>query len=141
MSETYRVATESVPVAQDLSEAQGWIGMKVQFLVDSLSGGAESIVFGRTIFAPGASQHGLHRHENAEEVVLIVRGKGVVLNGDEEVEVGPGDVAFHPRGLWHGFRNTSTSEDTEMLWAWGGAGSRATAGYEPMSSSASHSHD
>lgn len=103
--------------------------MAVQFLVDRTSG-AESFVFGRTIFEPGSATHAVHRHPNAEEAVLIVNGHGVAVNGEEEVEVGPGDYVFHPRGEWHGFRNTSPDEPVEMLWVWGGAASREAAGYE-----------
>jgi quercetin dioxygenase-like cupin family protein len=79
--------------------------MAVQFLVDHRRGGAKNTVFGRAIFYPGA-EHMPHRHPNAEEVVYLVRGRGIALNGDEEIELGPGDVAFHPRNEWHGFRNT-----------------------------------
>ena len=37
---------------------------------------------------------------------------------------------FHRKGAWHGFRNTSSSEEAEMIWGWAGAASRAEAGYE-----------
>jgi len=119
----------AVPVASGLDESGGWVGMAVQFLVDRESG-AQTFVFGRTVFEPGHATHAVHRHVGAEEAVLIVSGRGVAVNGDEEVELGPGDFAFHPRGEWHGFRNTSPSEPVEMLWVWGGAASREAAGYE-----------
>ena len=119
----------TTPAAGDLDEAGGWVGMAVQFLVDHTSG-ARSFVLGRTVFAPGDATHVVHRHEQAEEAVLIVSGHGVAVNGNDEVEVGPGDFVFHPRGQWHGFRNTSPDEPVEMLWVWGGAASREAAGYE-----------
>ena len=53
-----------------------------------------------------------------------------VLHGRAvEVELGPGDVAFHPRNEWHGFRNTSPTEEAEMIWTWVGASSKEQAGY------------
>jgi mannose-6-phosphate isomerase-like protein (cupin superfamily) len=130
LPETAKPASISTtPVAPGLDDAGGWVGMEVQFLVDHASG-ADSFVLGRTVFAPGDATHALHRHLHAEEAVLILQGHGVAVNGGEEVEVGPGDVVFHPRGEWHGFRNSSPDEPVEMLWVWGGAASRDTAGYE-----------
>ena len=119
----------TTPTAGDLDETGGWVGMAVQFLVDHTSG-ARSFVLGRTVFAPGDATHAVHRHEHAEEAVLIVCGHGVAVNGDDEIPVGPGDFVFHPRGEWHGFHNTSPDEAVEMLWVWGGAASREAAGYE-----------
>jgi len=66
----------------------------------------------------------------AEEFALIVRGEGIVLDGDNEIPVKVGDLVFHRKGSWHGFRNTSDTEEAEMLWGWGGASSKAEAGYE-----------
>lgn len=130
MSETAKPASiNTTPTAPDLDESGGWIGMAVQFLVDRAAG-ADSFVFGRTIFEAGFATHEVHRHPGAEEAVLILKGRGVAVNGDEELEVGPGDYVFHPRGEWHGFRNTSADEPVEMLWVWGGAASRESAGYE-----------
>lgn len=126
---TKRVSIRTAPVAGDLDASAGWVGMSVQFLVDE-STGADSFVFGRTIFEPSAGSHAVHRHPHAEEAVMIVRGRGVAINGADEVAVGPGDVVFHPRGEWHGFRNTSPDEEVEMIWVWGGAASRRAAGYE-----------
>jgi quercetin dioxygenase-like cupin family protein len=103
--------------------------MTVQFLVDSVAAGAEHVVFGRAVFAPGESEHQWHRHPG-EEFVMIVRGEGTVLDGDNEVPVRAGDVAFHAKGAWHGFRNTSDTEEAEMIWGWAGAASRSEAGYE-----------
>lgn len=88
------------------------------------------MVVGRTVFPPGGSSHEYHRHHSAEEFVYVVRGHGVALNGDDEVEVEAGDIVFHPRNIWHGFRNPSDTEGAEVIWAWGGAGSREAAGYE-----------
>ena len=42
---------------------------------------------------------------------------------------GEGDVVYSPRGVWHGFNNTS-SEDVVLVWGWMGAGSIEASGYE-----------
>jgi len=127
-SEAYSANVATIEPVAGLDPSGGWLRMSVQFLVDGEHGGAKQTVFGRAIFHPGG-EHQAHRHPNAEEVVYLVRGHGIALNGDEEVELGPGDVAFHPRNEWHGFRNTSDTEEAEMIWAWIGASSKQDAGY------------
>jgi quercetin dioxygenase-like cupin family protein len=129
MADSFRVGIGDVAPVPGLGPDQGWVGMTVQFLVDAAAG-ARHVVFGRAVFAPGHSEHQWHRHPGAEEFAMIVRGQGIVLDGDNEILVGPGDVVFHRKGAWHGFRNTSNSEEAEMIWGWAGASSRAEAGYE-----------
>jgi quercetin dioxygenase-like cupin family protein len=123
------VSIAEVPLADGLSEDEGWVKMKVQFLISAANSGSQEVVFGRTVFAPG-SRHEAHRHVNAEEIQYLVRGQGIVIDGDGEIPVVAGDVVHTQRGQWHGFINTSESEDAEMIWAWAGAASRDTAGYE-----------
>lgn len=130
MEETYKVDIGAVPAQPDLGPDQGWVGMTVQFVIDAFNGGSENLVFGRARFAPGQSEHQWHRHENAEEFAYITKGEGIVLDGDNEIPVKAGDVAFHKKGVWHGFRNTSATEEAEMIWGWAGASSKVTAGYE-----------
>jgi quercetin dioxygenase-like cupin family protein len=127
-TESYKANVDSIEPVPGLDPSGGWIKMTVQFLVDHEHGGAKQTVFGRALFPPGA-EHESHRHPNAEEVVYLVRGHGIALNGDDEIELGPGDVAFHPRNEWHGFRNVSPTEEAEMIWAWVGASSKEEAGY------------
>ena len=129
MAGPYRANTETHPTIEDLPVEEGWIRMQVQFLIDEDHGGAENMVVGRTIFPPG-SCHELHRHPRAEEFVFIMRGHGIVLDGDDEIEVGPGDVVLHRAGHWHGLRNASDSEPVEVFWAWSGGASKAEAGYD-----------
>jgi quercetin dioxygenase-like cupin family protein len=126
---TYKASDQEVELAAGLDAKEGWIDMKVQFLIDNASAGADQMVIGRTVFAPG-SRHELHRHANAEEFQYLLSGEGVVLNADEEVPVKPGEVVFTPAGEWHGFRNASETEDAVLLWGWCGAGNREAAGYE-----------
>jgi quercetin dioxygenase-like cupin family protein len=127
---SYKVNVGEFAADPTLDSSEGWVNMAVQFLVDHAHGGARNVVFGRTIFAPGESVHELHRHPGAEEVVYLVRGCGVATNGDERVELAAGDIAFHPQGEWHGFHNTSATEEAEMIWVWAGASSKQDAGYE-----------
>jgi quercetin dioxygenase-like cupin family protein len=130
MVDTYHVTVDSVEPVPGLGADQGWVGMTVQFLIDAAKAGSQHFVFGRARFAPGPSRHEWHRHPGAEEFVLLARGEGVVLDGDNEIPVKVGDIVFHRKGEWHGFRNTSDTEEAELIWGWGGATSKAEAGYE-----------
>lgn len=124
-----KVHLDEIKYAEGLSADEGWIDMKVQFLITEDNAGSQEVVFGRTVFAPG-SRHDWHRHENAEEIQYLVSGEGIVLDGDEEIPVKAGDIVHTKKGEWHGFRNTSESEDAVVIWLWAGAGSRDAAGYE-----------
>jgi quercetin dioxygenase-like cupin family protein len=127
-----KVHLDEINYADGLKPGEGWIDMKVQFLITEENAGAQEVVFGRTVFTPG-SRHESHRHQNAEEIQYLVAGEGIVLDGDDEIPMKVGDVIHTKKGQWHGFRNTSESEDAVLIWLWAGAGSRDAAGYEARS--------
>jgi mannose-6-phosphate isomerase-like protein (cupin superfamily) len=56
--------------------------------------------------APG-SQQGLHEHDTQEQVYVIIRGRGVMIVGDEEQEVGEGTLVYVPPRSQHAIRNDS----------------------------------
>ena len=130
MSKSYVVDVHDFPAEENLDPDEGWINMKVQFLISEATAGSTETVVGRTIFPPGGSSHELHRHPDGDEFVYVVRGEGIILHGDEEIPARAGHMAFHPKGVWHGFRNTSDTEETELIWAWCGGASRDEVGYE-----------
>jgi quercetin dioxygenase-like cupin family protein len=127
---SYKVNVRELAPDSTLEADDGWVNMAVQFLVDKLHGGAQNVVFGRTVFAPGESVHEVHRHSGAEEVIYLVRGAGIATNGEEQLKLTAGDLAFHPKGEWHGFSNASATEEAELIWVWAGAASKEEAGYE-----------
>lgn len=127
---SYKVNVTELAPDPTLEADDGWVNMAVQLLVDKMHGGAQRVVFGRTVFAPGESVHEVHRHSGAEEVIYLVRGTGIATNGDEQLELTAGDLAFHPQGEWHGFSNASATEEAELIWVWAGASSKHEAGYE-----------
>ena len=65
MADSFRVGIGDVPVVPGLGPDQGWVGMTVQFLVDATGAGAEHVVFGRAVFAPGQAEHQWHRPGDA----------------------------------------------------------------------------
>lgn len=124
----YRTRVDDVPLVEGLSRADGWIDMKVRFLIDQQSCGSDRLVFGWTVMEPGAS-HEKHRHLHCDEFLIVMSGSGIIFTDDGEERAGKGDVVFTPRGHWHGFRNTG-EEDALLIWGWSGAGSLEAAGYE-----------
>ena len=54
-------------------------------------------------------------HDDEEEAYVILKGRAVLTIGDEEREVGPGDVAYVPRNNKHRMRCVS-EEKLEYLY-------------------------
>jgi len=125
---------DQVPMVPGLKREDGWVDMKVQFLIDKATVGSENLLLGWTVLPPGA-MHDRHRHFNADEFWIVVSGSGVMYTDDGEAPARQGDVVYTPRGQWHGFKNTM-DEDVVLAWGWSGAGSLEDAGYE-----ADHSHE
>lgn len=90
--------------------------------------GASLIAFGQSTY-PSQATHENHYHPNAEEVVMVLSGRGTQIVGSERLDLGPGDICFIPRNTPHRITGTSEDEDLVILWAFGGAASIEEAGY------------
>ncbi|MFQ5931949.1 MAG: cupin domain-containing protein [Nitrospiraceae bacterium] len=55
-------------------------------------------------FEPGQEQKG-HVHGDQDKVYLVLEGKGTFQVGQEEQQMGPGQVTLAPAGAEHGVRN------------------------------------
>ena len=128
MSGQFRINRHEVPVESGLRRDEGWVDMKVQFLVDQLNAGSDDLLLGWTVLPPGA-RHDRHRHLDADEFFVVLSGQGQVYTDTEDQPAAEGDVVFTRRGHWHGFNNTG-DEDVTLVWGWSGAGSLDAAGYE-----------
>jgi pimeloyl-ACP methyl ester carboxylesterase/quercetin dioxygenase-like cupin family protein len=93
--------------------------------------GASLISFGQSTY-PFRATHPNHYHPNAEEVVMVVSGRGIQIVGHETLDMGPGDICFIPRNTPHRITGASDDEDLVILWAFGGAASLEDAGYVPL---------
>ena len=56
------------------------------------------------------SEQGRHAHDHAEQVYVVVAGKGLMHVAGEEKEVGPGTLVFVPKGALHSIRNLGTEK-------------------------------
>ena len=57
-------------------------------------------------FEPGQEQSP-HTHGGQDKVYYVIEGRGVFKVGDEERELGPGEIALEPAGQNHGVFNRS----------------------------------
>ncbi len=129
MSQMYRTNLKDVPKVEGLSRKDGWIDMQVQFLIDKKTAGTDNVV-GWTVLKPGAS-HEAHLHRNCDEFFIVLKGQGMIRTDSGDDPSVEGDVVFSPRGVYHGFANTS-DEDVVLVWGWMGAGSIEDSGYEVL---------
>jgi len=128
MNDRYLVNLDDVPEIEGLREDEGWIAMKVRFLLDQTSTGRDDFLLGWTVLPPGA-RHDRHLHRNADEFFMVLEGSGEIYTDDGTEHVVKGDVIFTPRDKYHGFDNTG-EVDAVLVWGWNGAGSLESSGYE-----------
>ncbi len=70
--------------------------------------------------SPGRKMR-IHKHLNNDELIFIHKGEGVLTLDEETFNVKTGDVAFVPRGTWHGLDNTG-KENLLMVFQYSPAG-------------------
>lgn len=128
MTERFHTNLSDVPLVRGLREDEGWIDMRVQFLIDAAGVGTDDFLLGWTVLPPGA-RHDRHLHRNADEFFIVLEGAGRIYTDDGTEPAGKGDVIWTPRGRWHGFDNTG-DEDVVLVWGWNGCGSLEDSGYE-----------
>lgn len=98
-----------------------WLGLdregfrrKVFRTVDKKLVNSEHIVAGLTVFDPGESS-ARHNHPESEEIDIIMRGSGTLVDGDEEIPFKEGEWMFIPTGVFHQHKNTG-SEPLWLIW-------------------------
>jgi mannose-6-phosphate isomerase-like protein (cupin superfamily) len=84
-------------------------------LVDKGTVGAEEITFAYCKFEAKTSSHKKHVHKDAEEVIYILKGRGISGLGESEADMNQGDTMFVPRGALHWFCNPF-EEPVEMIF-------------------------
>ena len=82
--------------------------------------GSETMSFLSESFMPGDAIL-VHKHSNEDELIFVHKGTGIFTLDEKEYDVRAGTVAFVPRGVWHGLKNTGT-EHIEMRFAYTPAG-------------------
>lgn len=59
---------------------------------------------------PGKQSGSKHVHENSEEVVFVIKGKGEVIINDKSYTIMPGSLVYTPPGVPHQYKNTGEEE-------------------------------
>ncbi|MFR9805207.1 cupin domain-containing protein [Pseudonocardia sp. RS010] len=124
----YLIRDGAISPDSSLEPERGWIDMDVRWLITKDTVGAQLGCMGRTFLVPGG-KHDIHRHPYAEEWEYVITGRAVKHVGDLTVEMGPGDVIFVPRNVYHGLENASSTEPLLTVWGYQGAANLEEAGY------------
>jgi mannose-6-phosphate isomerase-like protein (cupin superfamily) len=70
------------------------------FLVDPKDSPSQRLTMGHTTIYPTGTTTG-HTHDNMEEVYYVISGEGVMVVGEDEFEIKPGDGLYVPPGAFH----------------------------------------
>ena len=82
--------------------------------------GVDGISFCVEDQSPGRKMR-IHKHLNNDELIFIHKGQGTLTLDEESIQVKAGDVAFVPKGTWHGLDNTG-EENLLMVFQYSPAG-------------------
>lgn len=75
-----------------------------RFMIEGEDSGERFALVEHTI-APGALAAPMHMHSKEDEFTYVLEGTFAAMLGGTEIEAGPGDLVFKPRGQWHTFWN------------------------------------
>ena len=82
--------------------------------------GVDGISFCVEDQSPGRQMR-IHKHLNNDELIFIHKGEGTLTLDEQSIQIKAGDVAFVPRGTWHGLDNTG-KENLLMVFQYSPAG-------------------
>ncbi|CAN7420093.1 cupin domain-containing protein [Phyllobacterium sp. LjRoot231] len=68
-----------------------------------------------TVDAPGGTGASLHRHPTYQETHIVMEGEYEFQIGDQIVRLGPGGMAFMPKGVVHGIRKISEGISRQLI--------------------------
>jgi quercetin dioxygenase-like cupin family protein len=66
-------------------------------------------------FEPGQAQSP-HSHAREDKIYYVVEGRGMFTVGDEERELGPGEIALAPAGQNHGVVNRGPQQLVALVF-------------------------
>jgi mannose-6-phosphate isomerase-like protein (cupin superfamily) len=68
-------------------------------------GAGSHLYAGLNCFLPG-QEHRSHVHPDQDKMYFVLEGRGLAAVGEEQSEVGPGELVLAPAGVPHGMKNT-----------------------------------
>lgn len=84
-------------------------GLPFTIKIDGENGNAQDFFIFTEILPRGQSIP-FHKHENAEEILMLEEGGATVMVGDKWSTVGPQAMVFIPRDTWISVRNTGKQD-------------------------------
>ena len=120
-AKTYHTGEKGIIVREDegiprLTRRKVPITIKISKTKD----GVDGISFCVEDQSPGRKMR-IHKHLYNDELIFIQKGEGILILDDKSIQVKTGDVAFVPRGTWHGLDNTG-KENLTMIFQYSPAG-------------------
>jgi len=79
--------------------------------------GSRNLAAGLVILPPGQSQPATATHPATEEVLYVLRGRGIVELGGEAHHIEEGTVFYVPAGIAHRLLNSDRDEELRVFWA------------------------
>ena len=70
------------------------------YLIDAAKGPPQRMTCGHTTVYPTGTTTG-HSHDDMEEIYFVISGEGVMVVGDDEYPIKPGDCLYVPPGEFH----------------------------------------
>ncbi len=90
-----------------LEEAHGGTGSRKLFVSDKEIKNFQGVTYG---WLPSGNMYAWHNHENINEIMLVLKGKGTVRDEDGIYEYKAGDFFIFPKGVMHEIKNTGKCE-------------------------------
>lgn len=89
-----------------------------RFIASFLSHNLQSQVHGFSIgmvVIPPLGKAQPHKHETAQESWYVIEGRAIAVIGDEQKEVGEGDIIYGPENVEHYFINLDDKKNFKAL--------------------------
>lgn len=126
MALTYPLVHVEDVIPENMKKGDGWAISEFRLPISGKHGSATTVF--HSIFRPG-STHAKHLHSRCDEIAVYLRGRGVVGQGNERTEVGPGHCRLMPKGSEHFFFNETKDEEGLVIGFYVGAKNVEDTGY------------
>ena len=118
MPMNYVVNPQQVKPDITMNKEKGFTEMELRWIFTDQNAPVKMCSVGHTVKVPGG-HHRLHHHTNAEEIIIMLKGKAIERIGEKEFEITAGDCVVIPRGVVHSHK---CIEPVETIFVYAGAG-------------------
>ena len=88
-------------------DAHGGSGGRRLYVGDNEVSGVQGMTYG---YLPGGSMFSWHNHSDMNEIMLVLKGTGIVRDDDGEYPYKPGDLFIYPSDTFHEIINPEDYE-------------------------------